>query len=101
VARYHRKSEPKAKHPEFAALTEEDQHLVRSLAGLLRVAIGLDRSHAGHVEDVAVKDTGRQLRILATKAGDADIGLEIYAATARKELLETALGLPVEVSEAL
>ena len=101
VARYHRKSEPKSKHPEFAALTDDDQHLVRCLAGLLRVAIGLDRSHAGQVSAVAVKDTGTGLRILVTKAGDADIGLELYAAAARTELLETALGVPVEVSEAL
>ena len=45
IARYHRKSEPKASHAEFAALDAGDQALVRTLAGILRVAIGLDRSH--------------------------------------------------------
>jgi exopolyphosphatase/guanosine-5'-triphosphate,3'-diphosphate pyrophosphatase len=56
VARYHRKSEPKAKHPEFASLDEDDQHLVRCLAGILRVAIGLDRNHAARVADLWVED---------------------------------------------
>ena len=42
IARYHRKSEPKQSHPPFAALSSGDQRLVRSLAGVLRVAIGLD-----------------------------------------------------------
>ena len=45
LARYHRKSSPKARHPEFARLSPDDQRLVRALAGILRVAIGLDRSH--------------------------------------------------------
>ena len=59
VARYHRKSEPKAKHPEFAALDEDDQHEVAVLAGLLRVAIGLDRNHAGRVAGREREGQGR------------------------------------------
>ena len=47
VARYHRKSAPKPKHEAFAALDEDDQTIVRTLAGILRVAIGLDRAHRG------------------------------------------------------
>ena len=53
VARYHRKSAPRRKHPEFAALDREDQRRVRVLAGLLRVAVGLDRNHAARVTSVA------------------------------------------------
>ena len=53
IARYHRKSEPKQSHPPFAALSAGDQRLVRSLAGVLRVAIGLDRRHEGRVGGVA------------------------------------------------
>ena len=55
IARYHRKSEPKASHPEFAALDAPDQELVRALAGILRVAIGLDRSHRERVAAVRVE----------------------------------------------
>ena len=52
IARYHRKSEPKQSHEAFAALSASDQRLVRSLAGVLRVAIGLDRRHDGRVAAV-------------------------------------------------
>ncbi|HJR25824.1 MAG TPA: hypothetical protein VJ804_10135, partial [Acidimicrobiales bacterium] len=99
VARYHRKSEPKARHPEFAALDEEDQHLVRCLAGLLRVAIGLDRNHAGRVAEVETSDEKKKVVVMAIPAPGQDIGLELYAAGARKDLLEAVLGVPIEVVE--
>ena len=54
IARYHRKSEPKQSHEPFAALSAGDQRLVRSLAAVLRVAIGLDRRHEGRVVGVTV-----------------------------------------------
>lgn len=49
VALYHRKSLPRKKHPEFAALNKRSQQIVRRLATLLRLAECLDRSQAGHV----------------------------------------------------
>lgn len=47
LARYHRKSGPKTSHPEYLALPPADRALVSRLAAVLRVADGLDRSHAG------------------------------------------------------
>jgi exopolyphosphatase/guanosine-5'-triphosphate,3'-diphosphate pyrophosphatase len=99
VARYHRKSEPKARHPEFAALDEDDQRLVRCLAGLLRVAIGLDRNHAGRVAQAEVSDERKKVVVMAIPAPGQDIALELYAAGARKDLLEGVLGVPIEVVE--
>ena len=100
VARYHRKSEPKPKHPEFAALDEADQHLVRCLASLLRVAIGLDRNHGARVAAVSVADEGERLVLTVTAVPGEDIGLELYAAGSRKDLLEGVLGVPIEIVEA-
>ncbi len=100
VARYHRKSEPKAKHAEFASLGEDDQRLVRHLAGLLRVAVGLDRNHAARVSDVAVEEADGRLAVRVTPSDGADISLELYAANARKDLLETALATSVAVEQA-
>lgn len=99
VARYHRKSEPRPKHAEFAVLDEEDQRLVRSLAGMLRVAIGLDRNHAARASGLTVEDDGERVLIRATAAPGEDISLELYAANARKDLLESALDVPVDVQE--
>ncbi|HEX8804906.1 MAG TPA: Ppx/GppA phosphatase family protein, partial [Acidimicrobiales bacterium] len=58
VARYHRKSAPRKKHAEFAALTRRDQRRVRTLAAILRVAVGLDRTHAGDVVAVRARSDG-------------------------------------------
>jgi exopolyphosphatase / guanosine-5'-triphosphate,3'-diphosphate pyrophosphatase len=100
VARYHRKSEPKKGHPEFAALDEAAQREVTVLAGLLRVAIGLDRNHAARVEKVSVKEREGRLIVKASAVPGEDISLELYAASARTGLLDAALGVTTEIREA-
>ena len=100
VARYHRKAEPKARHEEFAHLDPADQRLVVVLAGLLRVAIGLDRGHRGSVADVAVTTDGDAITITARPADHADLSLERDAAEARRHLLERALERPVTITTA-
>ncbi|MGQ0433846.1 MAG: Ppx/GppA phosphatase family protein [Microthrixaceae bacterium] len=100
VARYHRKSEPRRKHAEFAALDDAQQRLVRCLAGLLRVAIGLDRNHAARVAAVEVEDSDDGLIVRAVPVDGEDIGLELYAATAGKDLLASVLEVPVTVDAA-
>jgi exopolyphosphatase/guanosine-5'-triphosphate,3'-diphosphate pyrophosphatase len=99
VARYHRKSAPKASHPDFARLAPEEQDLVRALAAILRVAIGLDRGHEGRVTAVGVRLDGPGVVIEAAAAPghDGDLGLELYAAGERRALLEDVLGQGVTV----
>jgi exopolyphosphatase/guanosine-5'-triphosphate,3'-diphosphate pyrophosphatase len=98
VARYHRKSDPKPKHPEFATLLPDEQFEVRALAGLLRVAIGLDRNHAARVDHVVVDDTADRIVIRAVARDGEDIGLELYAAGSRSDLLASALDRPIDVT---
>jgi exopolyphosphatase/guanosine-5'-triphosphate,3'-diphosphate pyrophosphatase len=97
VARYHRKSEPKTRHPEFAALRTDDQALVRTLAGLLRVAIALDRAHTGSARSVQVRDGRGGIGIEVFGAAGADLSLELYSAQERKGLLEEVLGTRVDI----
>lgn len=94
VARYHRKSAPKVKHPEFATLRPEDQHGVRVLAGLLRVAIALDRSHRGAVAavDVIAGDRAITVRVVPR----AEVELELESAMQRCDLMESVLGRVVQ-----
>jgi exopolyphosphatase/guanosine-5'-triphosphate,3'-diphosphate pyrophosphatase len=96
VARYHRKSMPRQKHETFAALSADDRRRVRILAGLLRVAVGLDRNHAARVDHVVCRN-GKDgtLAIEVVPRRDEDVSLELYAADQRKDLLETALGVDV------
>ena len=97
TARYHRKSAPKANHEEFARLAERDQAVVRKLAGILRVAIALDRTHAGNVRALSCRSEDGHLRISLDTAEDADASLEVYTADARKALLEDSLGVVVDI----
>ena len=97
VARYHRKSAPKPSHAEFQALDADSQHVVRALAGILRVAIGLDRSHDGRVTSVRATRRGKRLLIEAVHAADVDVSLEVYTAHDRAGLLEQVLGVRVDV----
>ena len=97
VARYHRKSRPSEKHGEFAALDAADQRLVRLLAGMLRVAIGLDRRHAGVVQTMRVNITDDLMRIEPVPNDLDDLDLEVYAALERSHLLAAALGVSVDI----
>ncbi|MFM8956665.1 MAG: hypothetical protein ACKOJH_04335 [Actinomycetota bacterium] len=101
IARYHRKSVPKPEHTEFAALPTADQRLVRSLAGILRVAIGLDRTYDARVKSVSVKVTASDVMVTAKSRGKkADISLNLYAANERKGLLADVSKRRVKFSEA-
>ena len=91
IARYHRKSLPKAKHAAFAGLSSDDQQLVRVLAGILRIAIALDRTAAGVVKRLVVQDDRGALAVHAQLEPGVDGSLELYTAEQRKELLESAL----------
>jgi exopolyphosphatase/guanosine-5'-triphosphate,3'-diphosphate pyrophosphatase len=97
VARYHRKSPPKAKHEAYAALDEADQQVVRTLAGILRVAIGLDRAHRGSVEALRCREDGDRLVIEVEPTAGADTEVEMWSADERKGLLAEVLGRPVEL----
>ncbi|MEO7555682.1 MAG: Ppx/GppA phosphatase family protein [Acidimicrobiales bacterium] len=98
VARYHRKSAPKASHGDFARLDKDDQQVVRVLAGILRIAFALDRTRSGAVTGVQVASAKHSLTIELGTAGDTS--LERYTADARKGLLEDALGVTVELVNA-
>ncbi len=98
IARFHRKSEPKARRLEFQALSAPDQRRVRLLAGMLRIGIALDRTRQGAVETVTVRprsDPRQTIDIDVAAAPAADVSLERYTAQQRLTLLEEALDLPV------
>jgi exopolyphosphatase/guanosine-5'-triphosphate,3'-diphosphate pyrophosphatase len=96
VARYKRKSGPRKRHGEFGMLNAEDQDRVRTLAGLLRVAVGLDRTHAQKVAGIRGRpDADGRLVVEVLPAEGADLALDLYAARQRTGLLEDALGVPV------
>lgn len=101
TARYHRKSMPKRKHPEFAALRPEDQQVVKVLCAILRIAVALERTHTRAVRALHCKRDDRRLIIQVEPSDGARPILEVVTARLRRELLERCLGVVIdfEVSE--
>ncbi len=97
VARYHRKSHPRVKHEGFPQLGERDQHIVRALAALLRIADGLDRRHQDIFTAITAehRDGGIDLRLALKR--DTDPGIELWGAARRKELFEEFFRKPVRL----
>lgn len=95
VARYHRRGLPRERHADFAALPDADQSLVRRLAGLLRVADGLDRAHAQNVRDARVRFGNGKVTIEVTASGD--VSVDCQAADKKADLLRDVLGQKVRI----
>jgi len=96
IARYHRRAFPKKSHPNFARLESADRGLVRALAGMLRVADSLDRTHTQRVTDVRCAwRAGRPRLVLSARS---DPRIEIGDALRKASLLEQALAAPLAVA---
>jgi exopolyphosphatase/guanosine-5'-triphosphate,3'-diphosphate pyrophosphatase len=93
VARYHRRSEPKAAHERFGALAKADRDLVRGLAGVLRIADGLDRTHTQRVRDVVVEMGEDAVEFLLF--GDGDILTDAWGAERKSGLFEKFVRRPL------
>lgn len=101
VARYHRGSAPRRDHRGYAGLDRQLRRKIKRLSAILRVADGLDRGHAGAVEDVSIEITDSELVITASPASDAyDLRLELWGASRKSGLLEEVLGVPVRIEAA-
>ena len=95
IARYHRQATPKKSHEGFGDLKPRERRAVRLLSAFVRLAEGLDRSHAQVVSELTVADDGDGLVIRAAAGGDAE--LEQWAAQRYLPPLEEELGCPVRV----
>ena len=95
VARYHRRGLPSNKHKHFAALDAADKQRVRTLAGILRVADGLDRTHRSVVQDLTCDVAPEQIVIRCMTNGDT---VEEYRAARDKgRLFEAVFQCQLEV----
>jgi exopolyphosphatase/guanosine-5'-triphosphate,3'-diphosphate pyrophosphatase len=105
VARYHRKSVPKEAHEPYGKLPETLKQRIRLLAGLVRVADGLDRGYVQRVKSARVRLPGGErvpekpgdrrgaVEVVIRSEGDPD--LELWGARRKADLLEEVLGRKV------
>jgi exopolyphosphatase/guanosine-5'-triphosphate,3'-diphosphate pyrophosphatase len=96
TARHHRKQIPKASTPELQALPPGARWTVRALAGLLRIADALDRTHTGVLRGAAVAVSPGKL-VITIDAGGRDADLELWAAERRVDLLSRLVDRPVRL----
>ena len=90
VARHHRRGLPKKSRGGYASLPGRQRRTVRTLAAMLRLAEGLDRSHAQSVGSVEIVPGLRDYLLRLTPAGDTE--LELWAAQRSVAPLEAILG---------
>jgi exopolyphosphatase / guanosine-5'-triphosphate,3'-diphosphate pyrophosphatase len=91
IARYHRRAEPSKAHAPFARLPKEDRDLVRALAGILRIADGLDRTHSQRIASVRVEVGTSDARFLVEATGDPDA--DLWGAADKRSVFERQFGL--------
>ena len=95
VARYHRHSTPRPDHPSYADLSADDRVRVCKLAGILRVADALERTHHQRVHDIGIVLQSDKM-VLKLK-GVSDATVEQLAMASKADLFTQTFGLTVAV----
>lgn len=97
IARYHRKSHPKKKHENFQKLPDDIKEIVKKLAGILRIAEGIDRRQIQAVKDIEVSSQNNSVTIKLIPANNQEIpDVELWGAERRKLLFEEVTGVNVK-----
>lgn len=95
IARYHRKALPSEDHELYPELCSSEKQLLASLAGMVRLADGLDRSHAAVVRFITLEShhpaIGLHCRTIASPT------LEREKAAKKADLLQLAFDRPVDL----
>jgi exopolyphosphatase/guanosine-5'-triphosphate,3'-diphosphate pyrophosphatase len=95
IARYHRGARPKKRHANFAALDREDREIMVKLASILRVAVGLDRSHTHTVQSLTLR-LHEGLALMQLYA-ERDASVDVWGAVRKRRMFERAFGLRLRI----
>ena len=93
IARYHRQATPKKSHEGYGDLPGSVRRAVKALAAMVRLAEGLDRSHAQALDGIDLYPRGDDYLARLRATGDAE--LELWAAHRHVAPLEELLGKPI------
>ena len=93
LARYHRQATPKKSHDGYSDLPGSLRRTVRTLSAMVRLAEGLDRSHAQALTGIDLYPRGDDYLARLRTSGDAE--LELWAAHRHVGPLEAVLDKPV------
>jgi exopolyphosphatase/guanosine-5'-triphosphate,3'-diphosphate pyrophosphatase len=93
IARYHRQATPKKSHEGYGDLGGSLRKTVKALSSMVRLAEGLDRSHAQALAGLDLYPRGDDYLARLRANGDAE--LELWAANRHVGPLEGVLGKPI------
>jgi exopolyphosphatase/guanosine-5'-triphosphate,3'-diphosphate pyrophosphatase len=93
LARYHRQATPKKSHDGYTDLSGTQRGTVKTLSAMVRLAEGLDRSHAQALSGLDIFPRGDDYLVRLRASGDAE--LELWAAHRHVAPLEKVLGKPI------
>jgi exopolyphosphatase/guanosine-5'-triphosphate,3'-diphosphate pyrophosphatase len=93
LARYHRRYNPDNNHPHFSDLSRADRMNVFKLAGILRIADALDRSHSQRIKTVNLRREGDEF-IIETP-GVEDTTVEQLSISSKGDIFQEIYGYEV------
>jgi exopolyphosphatase/guanosine-5'-triphosphate,3'-diphosphate pyrophosphatase len=96
IARYHRKRRPEKDDIELAGQSVANRKTIAILAGILRIADALDRSHGRLVRQIRTTIHKNLIHLDIISRGDAE--LELWAAQRKSALLAETLRKKIELA---
>lgn len=91
IARYHRGSLPKDSHSTLAAMPQRDRDVVSHLAAIVRIAVGLDRTHTQLVSAVRAVVSAGGIRFVVQ--APADPSVDLWGAQRKAEMFREIFAL--------
>jgi exopolyphosphatase/guanosine-5'-triphosphate,3'-diphosphate pyrophosphatase len=95
IARYHRKSLPRPSHPVYSDCSDKQRQTVELLAGMVRLADGLDQTHTEAIKELTVDIQHKRIRLVCKS--NRGIEPEINYGRKKTDLLQRATGCTVEI----
>lgn len=97
LVRYHCKSKPTKRHKKFKQLSKHHRQVVRLLAGILRIAVALNKTKNRRVRRVTCQISDETLEINVLGADNLEV--EIWAASRCSEVLAEALQRQISIQK--
>lgn len=96
VSRYHRKSHPKERHPDYKVLNEKNKKIVNQLSAILRIGDALDRTHSQKIKDLKLKAVNGSVEMELIYNGEYP-EIEEWSFRRRKLLFEETFGREIKI----
>lgn len=95
LTRYHCKAAPTKKHKRFRRLSKSHQRLIKTLSGILRIAVSLDKTKNHRVSAIACQISEESINVAI--AGEGNLDVEVWAAQRERQVLSDALNRDIEI----